>query len=151
MRTLIIVPVLLVLAFLSACCQKKTCYEEHYISVNLKNFTDNEMDTILVTGYATDGSFSKITSDTEICFGFKITSLDSTYTLISHQDNRLRDNQYYQIFIPATKTSYRISDYVYSDSVCSSCSYGRDDISKNLSGCKLNGVEHMGTVLTIYK
>lgn len=140
MKTAHIVLALLTLGLLPSCCTKKYCYERHEIPVTFMNFTAADLDTIYVTGYATDGTFSTITSAEQLCVAEKM-GTDSTFEIIHSQHSWLGDDQHWQIRIPATNATYRISGYLYTRYRCNNCPLDKEYKIESLASCKLNGAE----------
>ncbi len=129
---------LLLATMFSAClCTKKYCVEFDSVFVSFYGFDPSEIDTIYSTGYARDGNFTQVTREKQrdTVGTNNLFVLDSAISFESKTNQRLQDTYDWELYIPATGKTYRISHYSYNTS---SCNCPQDKYT-SLTGCRVNG------------
>lgn len=136
---------LLPILFITSCCKKSDCAFPS-VTVLLHNYNAADVDTIYVTGFKQGSNFSQKEVDT-INQGLYPTgdSVQPLYLGIISQG--LYDAE---VYIPATKETFRFTDYSYRSYSCDNCFMEKKQISTAVDGCKVNGTYYKETV-HIYK
>ncbi len=118
----------------SSCCTKKYCVTWDTVYLSFQGFTPDELDTIYTTGYVRGSGFTQLAIDRKR----DTVSLndDSTYYFRTIEGDLLGDICDWELYIPATGKTYRISDYSYSEFACN-CP---KDKVRSLEGCRIDGV-----------
>lgn len=125
---------LMSIPFAACICTKVYCVEFDYVHVTFYGFEPSEIDTIYSTGYAPGSNFATITREKEIDTG-NLSSIDSVYYFESKSNERLKGTHDWEIYIPSTGQTYRITDYSYTTEACNCPS----DKYTSLTGCRVNG------------
>lgn len=121
---------------ISSCCTKKAC--SNYYEMRLSGFNQSELagaykltaesDTIpLQIEASNDGSYYYIPD-------FTVTE-DSPPILYS---------------LPAAGKKYVLSDFIFDKRECNECAIGKD-LYLQFSGCRVNGIEERGNIVTLEK
>jgi hypothetical protein len=129
----------------SACCTKKHCTQPYY-HLRLSGFTGTELDTIYTTGYAPGSGFTNIVLEKEVDSVGEMYA-DGTYSIESKTYREFTEDYDWEIYIPAVSRTYRIDGYSYTTFSCN-CPQDRQ---KELSGCKVNGVDQKVNPIVIAK
>lgn len=152
MKHLLIIPLVLTLGLFSACvCTKKACLEQHNVSISFYGYDETDMDTVYTTGYAAGSGFTQIATAKEVNDLSDKRNSDSSFYFSSFSHNSLSDDQDWELYIPATNKTYRITGYTYSSYSCNNCPFDKDDKVKSLSGCAINGIAQSASPAKIYK
>lgn len=147
------------LAF-SSCCTKKACVEMAGVPLKFYGFTLAELDTIYTTGYAPGSYFAQVTRPEQIDSvqrdydspGVFHLNIDGNYTLSPHAGgSTLSDEHEWKIFIPAVNKTILISNYGYRTYTCNKCAFSKNEKTRSLSTCTINGKTESVHDIRIYK
>lgn len=120
-------------------------------ALTFSGYALSEVDTFYITGYQVNSNFTKVETEQY---------LDSPNSFPSgnHEENSEDANeQYYyidashdwELVIPATNETFRVSGYKYGIAECNKCASGRKDLHSYLKSFDLNGEQIGSAAYTI--
>lgn len=155
-----ILPLLFFSFTISSCCKEEACIEVKGVPITFLGYKWADLDTIYVTGYEKGTNFGKVSRkqqrDTvqrgygaDSALALKVTN--GGIAVNGLQSAALPDTDEWEIYIPASWQTIRISNYGYQYYQCQSC--GKSDGKKiaSLSTCYLDGTPVKIDAVRVYK